>query len=122
MNFIERNGKKIAIALCFATCVPVVSAVYAFEAQPGWHGEGEDRYYVLETTREQAKGWLHLDDGTYYFDENGDLVFGWQTIDSTNTITGRVAFIGPTIVIGRFFIPKYPNIHDERTITDFNTT
>lgn len=82
MNFIERNGKKIAIALCFATCVPVVSAVYAFEAQPGWHGEGEDRYYVLETTREQAKGWLHLDDGTYYFDENGDLVFGWQTIDS----------------------------------------
>ena len=42
--------------------------------------------------------------------------------DWGNTITGRVAFIGPTIVIGRFFIPKYPNIHDERTITDFNTT
>ena len=82
MNFIEKNGKKIAIALCFATCIPIISTVYAYEAQPGWHGEGADRYYVLETTREQAKGWLHLDDGTYYFDEEGNMVFGWQQIDS----------------------------------------
>ena len=82
MNFIEKNGKKIAIALCFATCVPVISTVYAYEAQPGWHGEGADRYYVLESTREQATGWLHLDDGTYYFDEEGNMVFGWQQIDS----------------------------------------
>ena len=82
MNFIEKNGKKIAIALCFATCVPVISTVYAYEAQPGWHGEGADRYYVLETTREQATGWLHLDEGTYYFDEEGNMVFGWQQIDS----------------------------------------
>ncbi len=82
MNFIEKNGKKIAMALCFATCVPVISTVYAYEAQPGWHGEGADRYYVLESTREQATGWLHLDEGTYYFDENGEMVFGWQTIDA----------------------------------------
>ena len=82
MNFIEKNGKKIAIALCFATCVPVISTVYAYEAQPGWHGEGADRYYVLESTREQATGWLHLDEGTYYFNEEGEMVFGWQEIDS----------------------------------------
>ena len=24
----------------------------------------------------------HLDDGTYYFDDNGEMVFGWQEIDS----------------------------------------
>ena len=82
MNFLERHGKKIALALCFATCVPVISTVYAYEAQPGWHGEGADRYYVLESTREQAVGWLHLNDGTYYFDDNGAMVFGWQEIDS----------------------------------------
>ncbi|MFR9256003.1 MAG: hypothetical protein ACLVJ6_11155 [Merdibacter sp.] len=87
MNFLERHGKKIALALCFATCVPVISTVYAYEAQPGWHGEGADRYYVLESTREQAVGWLHLDDGTYYFDDNGEMVFGWQEIDSFVTIS-----------------------------------
>lgn len=81
MNFIEKNGKKIAIALCFATCVPVISTVYAHETQPGWHGEGAERYYVLETTREQATGWLKLDEGTYYFDEDGNLLFGWREID-----------------------------------------
>ena len=27
----------------------------------------------------------------------------------TSTITGRVALIGPTMVSGRFFMPKYPN-------------
>ena len=71
MNLLEKHGRKIALALCFATCIPVISTVYAYEAQPGWHGEGADRYYVLESTREQAVGWLHLDDGTYYFDDNG---------------------------------------------------
>ena len=30
----------------------------------------------------QAVGWLHLNDGTYYFDDNGAMVFGWQEIDS----------------------------------------
>ena len=81
MNFLEKHSKKIAVALCFATCVPVVSAVYAFEAQPGWHGEGSDRYYILETSREQAVGWLKLDEGTYYFNDEADMQFGWQEID-----------------------------------------
>ena len=82
MNFLEKHSKKIAAALCFATCVPVVSAVYAYEAQPGWHGEGSDRYYILESTHEQAIGWLKLDEGTYYFNEDAEMLFGWQTIDS----------------------------------------
>ena len=64
MNLLEKHGRKIALALCFATCIPVISTVYAYEAQPGWHGEGAERYYVLETTREQATGWLKLDEGT----------------------------------------------------------
>ena len=81
MNLIEKHGKKIALALCFATCIPVISTVYAYEAQPGWHGEGAERYYVLETTRAQATGWLNLDEGTYYFDETGEMLLGWQTID-----------------------------------------
>ena len=63
MNLLEKHGRKIALALCFATCIPVISTVYAYEAQPGWHGEGAERYYVLETTREQATGWLKLDEG-----------------------------------------------------------
>ena len=53
----------------------------AFEAQPGWHGEGSDRYYILETSREQAVGWLKLDEGTYYFNDEADMQFGWQEID-----------------------------------------
>ena len=80
MNLLEKHGRKIALALCFATCIPVISTVYAYEAQPGWHGEGAERYYVLETTREQATGWLKLDEGTYYFNETGEMMTGWQTI------------------------------------------
>ena len=82
MNFLEKHSKKIALALCFATCVPVVSAVYAYEAQPGWHGEGSDRYYILESTHEQATGWLKLDEGTYYFNDEAEMLFGWQSIDN----------------------------------------
>ncbi len=81
MNFLEKHSKKIAFALCVATCVPVVSAVYAYEAQPGWHGEGSDRYYILESTHEQAIGWLKIDEGTYYFNDEGEMLLGWQTID-----------------------------------------
>ena len=40
-----------------------------------------------------------------------------KSMAPTRTITGLVAFIGPTIVIGMCFIPKYPAIHDVRTIT-----
>ena len=82
MNFLEKHSKKIALALCFVTCVPVVSAVYAYEAQPGWHGEGSDRYYILESTHEQATGWLKLDEGTYYFNDEAEMLFGWQSIDN----------------------------------------
>ena len=89
MNFLEKHSKKIAVALCFATCVPVVSAVYAFEAQPGWHGEGSDRYYILETSREQAIGWLKLDEGTYYFNDEADMQFGWQEIDGATYYFGK---------------------------------
>ena len=90
MNFLERHGKKIALALCFATCVPVISTVYAYEAQPGWHGEGADRYYVLESTREQAVGWLHLDDGTYYFDDNGEWCSAGRRSTASVTISERM--------------------------------
>ena len=34
MNLLEKHGRKIALALCFATCIPVISTVYAYEAQP----------------------------------------------------------------------------------------
>ena len=37
-------------------------------------------------------------------------------------MTGRVALIGPTMVIGRCFIAKYPKIHDVRTIADLSRT
>ena len=37
----------------------------------------------------------------------------------TRVMTGRVALIGPTMVSGRCFIPKYPKVHEERTMTDF---
>ena len=40
----------------------------------------------------------------------------------TSTNTGRVALTGPTIVRGRCFIPKYPKIHEVRTMTDFTAT
>ena len=36
----ENTVRRLQSALCFATCVPVISTVYAYEAQPGWHGEG----------------------------------------------------------------------------------
>ena len=40
----------------------------------------------------------------------------------TSTITGRVALIGPTMVSGRCFMPKYPKIHEVSTMADFRTT
>ncbi len=89
MNFLEKHSKKITFALCLATCVPVVSAVYAYEAQPGWHGEGSDRYYILESTHEQATGWLRLDEGTYYFNDEAEMLYGWQTIDGETYYFGK---------------------------------
>mgnify|MGYP007012728180 CR=1 FL=1 len=42
-------------------------------------------------------GWL-------YYANGGSFIPG--TLHPTGTITGRVALIGPTIVIGKCFIPK----------------
>ena len=36
----------------------------------------------------------------------------------TSTMTGRVALIGPTIVSGRCFSPKYANSHEANTMHD----
>ena len=47
MNFIEKHSKILAVSLCLLTSGPIVSTMYAKEVQPGWHGEGADRYYVL---------------------------------------------------------------------------
>ena len=48
MNFIEKHSKILAVSLCLLTSGPIVSTMYAKEVQPGWHGEGADRYYVLD--------------------------------------------------------------------------
>ena len=49
MNFIEKHSKILAVSLCLLTSGPIVSTMYAKEVQPGWHGEGADRYYVLKS-------------------------------------------------------------------------
>ena len=45
-----------------------------------------------------------------------------RSIAPTSTSMGRVAFIGPTMVMGRCFRPKYPNIHEVRTMHDLRMT
>ena len=83
MNFLEKHSKKIALALCFATCVPVVSAVYAYEAQPGWHGEGSDqllRSRINEMSRQPAgSSWTKE---RIISMKKEKWLFGWQAIDS----------------------------------------
>ena len=56
MNFIEKHSKILAVSLCLLTSGPIVSTMYAKEVQPGWHGEGADRYYVLKSNRQTATG------------------------------------------------------------------
>ena len=68
MNFIEKHSKILAIALCACACGPVLSTAYAYENQPGWHGEGADRYYVLESNRKEATGLTEIDGELYYLD------------------------------------------------------
>ena len=43
------------------------------------------------------------------------------TTAPTSTITGRVALIGPTMVMGRCFMAMYPNDHELSTITLLST-
>lgn len=68
MNSIEKNGGKIAAALCIASCIPAVASVYAVATADGWHG---DKY--LEN-RQVAKGWKNIDGEMYYFDEKDGSV------------------------------------------------
>ncbi|MGN1276785.1 MAG: NlpC/P60 family protein [Floccifex sp.] len=80
MNFIEKHSKILAIALCACACGPVLSTAYAYENQPGWHGEGADRYYVLESNRKEATGLTEIDGDLYYFNGKGEMQFGWQNV------------------------------------------
>ena len=80
MNYIEKHSKILAIALCACACGPVLSTAYAYENQPGWHGEGADRYYVLESNRKEATGLTEIDGELYYFNGKGEMQFGWQSV------------------------------------------
>ena len=72
MNFIEKHSKILAVSLCLLTSGPIVSTMYAKEVQPGWHGEGADRYYVLKSNRQTATGLTKIDKELYYFNNNGE--------------------------------------------------
>ena len=80
MNFIEKHSKILAVSLCLLTSGPIVSTMYAKEVQPGWHGEGADRYYVLKSNRQTATGLTKIDKELYYFNNKGEMQFGWQTV------------------------------------------
>ena len=82
MNFIEKHSKLLAVALCFCACGPVLSTVYAYETKPGWHGEGADRYYILESNHQTATGLTEIEDELYYFNNAGEMQFGWQEISN----------------------------------------
>ena len=82
MNFIEKHSKILAVSLCLLTSGPIVSTMYAKEVQPGWHGEGADRYYVLKSNRQAATGLTKIDDQLYYFNNKGEMQFGWQTVSN----------------------------------------
>lgn len=104
MNFIEKHSKILAVALCACACGPVLSTVYAYETQPGWHGEGKNRSYVLESTRQEATGLTEINDELYYFDQDGKLQFGWQTVGNDvyyftsegTAATGKTSLQGTT--------------------------
>ncbi len=68
MSTIEKNGGKIAAALCLASCVPMVATVYAVSTADGWHG---DKY--LEN-RQAVRGWKEIDGESYYFSEENARV------------------------------------------------
>lgn len=80
MNFIEKHSKILAVSLCLLTSGPIVSTMYAKEVQPGWHGEGADRYYILESNRQTVTGLTKIDTQLYYFNSKGEMQFGWQTV------------------------------------------
>ena len=101
MNLIEKKGKLLAVTLSLCACVPVASTVYAYEQKPGWHGEGNDRYYILESNHEEATGLTKIDGDLYYFNGDGEMQFGWQSVsDDTYYFsedgTGEVEIQGET--------------------------
>lgn len=105
MKFIEKHTKLLAIALCVATSGTVLSTVQAYENKPGWHGEGKDRYYILETNRQQATGLVTIDHQLYYFDNEGDLQFGWQHVgdDTYYFQEDGTAATGKSVVSGSLY-------------------
>lgn len=88
MKFVEKHSKILAVALCICASGPILSTVYAYETQPGWHGQDNDRYYVLESNRQRATGLTEIDDEVYYFNGQGEMQFGWQTISNTTYYFG----------------------------------
>ena len=65
MNFIEKHSKILAVSLCLLTSGPIVSTMYAKEVQPGWHGEGADRYYVLKSNILSVNFYIYLAKNKY---------------------------------------------------------
>lgn len=110
MNFIEKHSKILAIGLCACVCVPVFTTVQAYEMKPGWHGEGADRYYILESNRQEATGLTEIDGDLYYFNDKGDMQFGWQDVsDKTYYFeTDGTAVTGETEIQGTIY-----NFQDE---------
>ena len=88
MKFVEKHSKILAVALCICASGPILSTVYAYETQPGWHGQDNDRYYVLESNRQRATGLTEIDDEVYYFNGQGEMQFGWQTISNATYYFG----------------------------------
>lgn len=89
MNFIEKNGSKIAVGLCTASLIPVVATVYAMEADPetGWHGT---KYVNSDQT--PVSGWQEIEGKQYYFDESTN------ELDEEKTVQGVAAVITPDTV------------------------
>lgn len=109
MRTFEKHKKLLAVALCACTLGSVFQTVRAYEAKPGWHGEGKDRYYILESTRQEATGLTTVDNDVYYFDKEGNMQFGWQTI-ANNTYyfeADGTAATGKAVVSGQeYFFQK----------------
>ena len=105
MKFIEKHNKLLAVALCACTVGTAAQSVHAFETKPGWHGQGKDRYYIQASNRKEATGLTEVNDKLYYFDKDGDMQFGWQTV-SNNTYyftSDGTAATGKTAVSGTVY-------------------
>ena len=46
----------------------------------GWHGAGENWYYV--NNGRKVTGWLNLNGEWYLFNSNGEMLYGWQYVDN----------------------------------------